>query len=99
VKTRAAQARRLDPIWHELGEEEREVLLLLAARLLKGQREHGVFDLARDPRDWTREKREEALDLIVYNAVGEIARQYGVHDSRTKQDATAGATADTPSSP
>ena len=81
MKSRANQTRRLDPIWHELGEEEREVLLLLAARLQLGQQRIGRLDLARDSRDWAKERREEALDLLVYDAIEAVAS--GV---RTKVD-------------
>lgn len=57
----------------ELGPEERRVLLALARRLLTGQRAYGRLDLARDERDWRRERAEELADALVYQTIGELA--------------------------
>jgi len=56
----------------ELGEDERRVLLLLAHRLLEGQRHYGRLDLANDPRDWRRERAQELADVLVYGALEEL---------------------------
>jgi hypothetical protein len=57
----------------ELADEERAVLLVLARRLLAGQRTYGRLDLARDARDWRKEAAEEAADLAIYTAIGIVA--------------------------
>jgi hypothetical protein len=57
----------------ELGEQERAVLLVLARRLLAGQRCYGRLDLAKDPRDWRKEATEEAADLAIYMAIGIVS--------------------------
>jgi len=56
----------------ELGEDERRVLLLLAHRLLEGQKHYGRLDLANDPRDWRRERAQELADVLVYGAFEEL---------------------------
>jgi len=56
----------------QLGEDERRVLLLLAHRLLEGQRHYGRLDLANDPRDWRRERAQELADVLVYGAFEEL---------------------------
>lgn len=56
----------------ELGEDERRVIALLARRLLDGQRQYGLLDLARDARDFRRERGEEIADLLVYTAFAEL---------------------------
>jgi hypothetical protein len=73
------EAGRLSPVVQvvhvlaELGDEERAVLLVLARRLLAGQRAYGRLKLARDPRDFRRERAEELADAMVYTAIGEVA--------------------------
>jgi hypothetical protein len=57
----------------ELADEERAVLLVLARRLLAGQRTYGRLDLARDARDWRKEAAEEAADLAIYTAIWIVA--------------------------
>lgn len=52
----------------ELKGDEGAVLAEVAERLLMGQRNYGVLDLASDTRDWLKEARAEALDLVVYAA-------------------------------
>lgn len=58
----------------ELGTDERRVLLVLARRLLQGQRQYGRLDVAGDRRDWRRERAEELADALVYGAIAEVAR-------------------------
>ncbi len=50
----------------ELGPDERRVLLVLARRLLAGQCAYGRLDVARDGRDWRRERADELADALVY---------------------------------
>ncbi len=57
----------------ELGAEEQAVLLMLAKRLLAGQRAYGRLDLAKDPRDWRKERADELADALVYGAIAEVA--------------------------
>jgi hypothetical protein len=68
-----APSELLDVVF-ELGTDERRVLLLLARRLLEGQRCYGRLDLANDPRDFRRERSEEIADLLVYSAFMELQR-------------------------
>jgi hypothetical protein len=57
----------------ELGPDEERVLLVLARRLLEGQRTYGLLSLATDGRDWLRERSEELADALVYTAIAEVA--------------------------
>jgi hypothetical protein len=57
----------------ELGTEERAVLLVLARRLLLGQRTIGLLRVATDGRDWLRERSEELQDVLIYTAIAEVA--------------------------
>ena len=57
----------------ELADEEQAVLLVLAKRLLAGQRSYGRLDLAKDPRDWRKERADELADALVYGAIAEVA--------------------------
>lgn len=61
----------------ELGDVERRVLVVLARRLLAGQRTYGRLDVAADPRDWRRERGEELADVLVYGAIAEMATTLG----------------------
>lgn len=61
----------------ELGVHERRVLLALARRLLAGQSAYGRLDLARDGRDWRKERAEELADALVYGAISEVAATLG----------------------
>jgi hypothetical protein len=72
----AAGAELLDVV-AELGTEERAVLLVLARRLLAGQRAYGRLDLARDARDWRKERGEELADALIYGAIAEVAATVG----------------------
>jgi hypothetical protein len=51
-----------------LGTDEVRVLLRIARRLAAGRRSYGLLDIARDPRDFQREAREELEDFLVYTA-------------------------------
>lgn len=55
-------------IWSQLAEQEREVLMRVASRLLMGQKTYGKFDLDSDARDFRKELDEEVLDALVYAA-------------------------------
>ncbi len=63
----------LDETCEQLGDEELHVLVVLARRLLAGQRAYGRLDLANDRRDFRRERAEELADAMVYDAVAEVA--------------------------
>lgn len=63
----------LSAILDEFGEQEREVLIIVARRLLAGQRTIGRLDVHTDRRDWGQERREELHDALVYAAIGEFA--------------------------
>jgi hypothetical protein len=58
-----------------LAAEELELLVIIATRLLAGQRCYGPFNLARDRRDFRREALEEACDLAVYLAADIFRRR------------------------
>lgn len=55
-----------------LGPDELRVLHILARRLLVGQERYGRLDVARDQRDWRRERAEEVHDLLIYSAIAEL---------------------------
>ena len=57
-----------------LGPDERRVLAVLAKRLRIGAETYGELDLARDGRDWEKERGEEVADLLVYSAFAELKR-------------------------
>jgi hypothetical protein len=57
----------------ELAEQERAVLLVLARRLLAGQKAYGRLNLAKDARDWRKERADELADALVYGAIAEVA--------------------------
>ena len=48
-----------------LGSDELRVLEAIRARLRMGATAYGAFDVQGDPRDWTKEAAEEALDLAI----------------------------------
>jgi hypothetical protein len=52
--------------WEQLGPMEREVILILASRILTGQRQYGF--LSPDKKLWYHEAHEEGLDMAVYLA-------------------------------
>ncbi len=70
---RSAGPLELDGELADLGVDERRVLLVLARRLLAGQRHYGRLDVATDRRDWRRERSEEIADLLIYSAIAELA--------------------------
>jgi hypothetical protein len=64
----------LSTILDEYGEQEREVLLVVARRLLTGQRTIGRLDVHTDRRDWRSERSEELFDALIYTAIGEFSK-------------------------
>lgn len=70
-------AAELGAVACELGDDEVRVLLVLARRLLAGQRTYGRLDVAHDGRDWRRERAEELADALVYGAIAEVAATLG----------------------
>jgi hypothetical protein len=61
----------------ELGADERRVLLGLARRLLAGQHAYGRLDLAKDGRDWRKERADDLADALIYGAIAEVAAGTG----------------------
>lgn len=64
----------LDKVLDELEPDALRAIAFLADRLLLGQRCYGKIDLATDPRDWEKERRDEIGDLLVYSAFHELKR-------------------------
>lgn len=64
----------LDKVLDQLEPDALRAIAYLADRLLMGQRYYGKIDLATDPRDWEKERRDEIGDLLVYSAFGELKR-------------------------
>lgn len=60
-------------IMEQLGEDEREIMVVLGERLLDGQSRYGKFDLDSDDRDFQQEAFEEDCDWLVYRAA-EVVR-------------------------
>lgn len=58
----------------QLGPDELRVMAVLARRLLVGQERYGRLDVARDPRDWGKERSAEIQDLLIYSAFEELKR-------------------------
>lgn len=57
-----------------LSSSELTVLLFVAQRLTMGQKQYGVLNPF-DGRDWDKEAREEAADLLVYLAASWMKRE------------------------
>lgn len=53
--------------------DELRVVQAIVQRLAIGRQRYGALDLSK-PRDWQREAAEEAADLIIYRAAGELAK-------------------------
>lgn len=54
--------------------DELRVIGVLLARLELGRQRYGYLDLARDRRDFKRERAEEYVDLAIYDACDELDR-------------------------
>jgi hypothetical protein len=63
---------RLTEVLTQLGEEEREVILYQAERLLMGQKQYGKLNLAADTRDFRVEMRQEVSDWHNYDAMDHV---------------------------
>jgi hypothetical protein len=55
--------------------DELRVLAVILGRLELGRNRYGYLDLSKDKRNWKRERAEEAIDWIVYDAVEELERK------------------------
>jgi hypothetical protein len=78
----------LSKLLSQMGPDETRVMVRLARRLLEGQRAYGKLDLARDPRNFVRERGEEVEDLLIYSAFQSLqreARATAVDDGSTSQ--------------
>lgn len=64
---------KLNEIFEQLGDDEKEIIEVLAERLLEGQKRYGKFDLDSDDRDFQQEAFEEDCDWLVYRAA-EVVR-------------------------
>ena len=74
-RLRAARECQLAALIPDLGDDELELLLLIATRLWDGQRRYGRFDLDRDRREFDREALEEVADALVYSGVALVHRR------------------------
>lgn len=61
---------RVHVAFESLGPDEREVLALIAERLVKGRQVYGELNVATDKRDMVKETLEEAADQAVYATIG-----------------------------
>jgi hypothetical protein len=66
VNRRLTALEHLEFVLSQLGEQECEVLLFHARRLLEGQLQYGPLDLENDRRNFQREKLEESIDRTHY---------------------------------
>lgn len=73
--TSMSLALELTAIIGELGDDEGEVLLELAKRLLKGKHQYGKLDLVNDTRDFEREAHEELADEAAYRLMESVRRR------------------------
>lgn len=65
----------LTQLLHGAGDIEARLLLELARRFVRfGQAEYGCVDLSK-PRDYLREAKEESMDRVFYDMVGEYQRR------------------------
>jgi hypothetical protein len=67
-----------------LAGEEREILLLLARRLLLGQQSYARLDLAHDERDFRHELGLEVQDLLLYACFEELQCQIRTRKGNTR---------------
>lgn len=56
----------------QMGPDEVRVMVVLARRLLEGQRAYGRLDLATDRRDFRAERAAEIADMLMYSAFAEL---------------------------
>ena len=65
-----------------LGDDELELLLLIATRMWAGQQRVGYFNLRRDRRDFNREALEEVADALVYSGVALVRHRHRASQRR-----------------
>ena len=63
---------------HDLGEDEVEVLLEVAAALRDGRSVYGELRLNEDPRDFKREALEEDKDAIIYRVADYVRNRRSI---------------------
>lgn len=66
--------RELAELQAQCSYDELRISLVWARRLHAGRQVYGYLDLARDKRDWKRERAEEYIDLAIYDACDQLAR-------------------------
>jgi hypothetical protein len=64
----------LASILPQLEDDAVRVMLAIAQRLRMGRKQYGELRISEDPRDWTKEAHEEALDMSVYLAIASLNR-------------------------
>lgn len=62
----------LASILAQLEPDAARVMLAIAERLRMGRSQYGTLRISQDPRDWTKEAHEEALDMSVYLAISTL---------------------------
>ena len=58
---------------NECSDDELRVICAVYKRIELGRSLYGRLDVARDPRNWSRELAEELLDAVVYAAIVQLA--------------------------
>jgi hypothetical protein len=64
----------LNSTFHQLEKYERQAVIIVAKRLLFGQRTYGIAKPAQDRRDWLLERGQELADAEIYLAFETLAR-------------------------
>lgn len=64
--------RRMAELAIDASPDHLRVLVAIAERMARGNRDYGPLDIATNPRNWDTEMREELLDCIVYATIAEM---------------------------
>ena len=70
-----------------LPSDERAVIRAIDKRLRMGLKQYGRLDVRKDPRRWTKEALEEALDLTVYLTCALMRLEMAAKPKRPKKKA------------
>lgn len=71
---------KITAICKQLDGDELRVVHLIAARMLGGQPVYGVLNIDTDPRNWTREAREEWADALIYSTIDRLKKSVALDD-------------------